>query len=203
MVNEEGGIHGRKIKYFIRDDQYNPAQTKAVVKELVERKGIFAFVGGVGGACGLAVKDYLTENKVIWVSPSAAIKDFVFPVDPYLFAVYPLYEDEASILTKFVVEKLDAKKIGLFYQNDAYGKNALYGCKERLATFKMSLVEEIPVEPAEKDLSSQMLRFKSSGAEVVILFVNPTTATIALKTCATIGFKPQWVSSNTLSTSLS
>jgi ABC-type branched-subunit amino acid transport system substrate-binding protein len=199
IVNEEGGIHGRKIKYFIRDDQYNPAQTKAVVKELVERKGIFAFVGGVGGACGLAVKDYLTENKVIWVSPSAAIKDFVFPVDPYLFAVYPLYEDEASILTKFVVEKLGAKKIGLFYQNDAYGKNALDGCKERLATFKMSLVEEIPVEPGEKDLSSQMLRFKSSGAEVVILFVNPTTATIALKTCATIGFKPQWVSSNTLS----
>jgi branched-chain amino acid transport system substrate-binding protein len=199
IVNEEGGIHGRKIKYFIRDDQYNPAQTKAVVKELVERKGIFAFVGGVGGACGLAVKDYLAENKVIWVSPSAAIKDFVFPVDPYLFAVYPLYEDEASILTKFVVEKLGAKKIGLFYQNDAYGKNALDGCKERLATFKMNLVEEIPVEPGEKDLSSQMLRFKNSGAEVVILFVNPTTATIALKTCATIGFKPQWVSSNTLS----
>lgn len=199
IVNDEGGIHGRKIKYFIRDDQYNPAQTKAVVKELVERKGIFAFVGGVGGACGLAVKDYLAENKVIWVSPSAAIKDFVFPVDPYLFAVYPLYEDEASILTKFVVEKLSAKKIGLFYQNDAYGKNALDGCKERLATFKMSLVEEIPVEPGEKDLSSQMLRFKNSGAEVVILFVNPTTATIALKTCATIGFKPQWVSSNTLS----
>ena len=199
VINEQGGIHGRKIKYFIRDDQYNPAQTKAVVKELVERKGIFAFVGGVGGACGLAVKDYLAENKVIWVSPSAAIKDFVFPVDPYLFAVYPLYEDEASILTKFVVEKLGAKKIGLFYQNDAYGKNALDGCKERLATFKMNLVEEIPVEPGEKDLSSQMLRFKNSGAEVVILFVNPTTATIALKTCATIGFKPQWVSSNTLS----
>ncbi|MCK4534343.1 MAG: ABC transporter substrate-binding protein, partial [Syntrophobacterales bacterium] len=50
LVNEEGGIHGRKIKYYVRDDQYNPAQTKAVVKELVERKGIFAFVGGVGGA---------------------------------------------------------------------------------------------------------------------------------------------------------
>ncbi len=50
VVNEQGGIHGRKIKYFIRDDQYNPAQTKAVVKELVEREGVFAFVGGVGGA---------------------------------------------------------------------------------------------------------------------------------------------------------
>ena len=50
IVNEEGGIHGRKIKYFLRDDQYNPAQTKAVVKELVEKEGIFAFVGGVSSS---------------------------------------------------------------------------------------------------------------------------------------------------------
>ncbi len=136
IVNDEGGIHGRKIKYFIRDDQYNPAQTKAVVKELVEREGIFAFVGGVGAACGMAVKDYLAENKIIWVGPSTAIKEYVFPVNPYLFAVYPLYEDEASILTKYVVEKLKAKKIAFFYQNDAYGKSGLDGCKARLDATK-------------------------------------------------------------------
>jgi ABC-type branched-subunit amino acid transport system substrate-binding protein len=199
VVNEQGGIHGRKIKYFIRDDQYNPAQTKAVVKELVERVGVFAFVGGVGGACGLAVMDYLAENKIIWVGPSAAITDFVFPVKPYLFAVYPLYEDEGSILAKYVVEKLESKKIAFFYQNDAYGKDGLNGAKKRLATYKMKFVAEIPVEPGEKDLSSQMLKFKQSGADVVMMFVNPTIATIALKTSATVDFKPQWVSSNTLS----
>jgi len=199
MVNDEGGIHGRKIKYYIRDDQYNPAQTKGVVKELVEREGIFAFVGGVGAACGMAVKDYLAANKVIWVGPSTAISEYVFPVNPYLFAVYPLYEDEGSILTKYVVEKLKARKIAFFYQNDTYGKSGLEGVKARLDHLKMKLVEEITVEPGEKDLSSQMLRLKNSGAEVVIMWVNPTSAAIALKTCATIGYKPQWVSSNTLS----
>jgi ABC-type branched-subunit amino acid transport system substrate-binding protein len=199
MINDEGGIHGRKIKYFIRDDQYNPALAKAVVKELVEREGIFAFVGGVSAACGMAVKDYLAEKKVIWVGPSTAVEEFVFPVNPYLFAVYPLYEDEASILTKYVVEKMNATKIAFFYQNDAYGKSGLTGCKTRMKALRMKLVEEISVEPGEKDLSSQMLRLKSSGAEVVIMWVNPTSATIALKTSATIGFKPKWVSSNTLS----
>ncbi|MCD6570993.1 MAG: ABC transporter substrate-binding protein [Deltaproteobacteria bacterium] len=199
LVNEEGGIHGRKIKYFVRDDQYNPALCKAAVKELVERKGVFAFVGGVSSASGMAVKDYLAKNKVIWVGPATAVTEYVFPPDPYLFAVYPLYEDEASILTKYVVEKLGVKKIGFFYQNDAYGKNGLKGCKQRLKSYGMKLVEEIPVEPGEKDLASQMLKFKNSGAEVVILWVNPTTAVISLKTCATIGYKPQWVSSNTLS----
>ena len=199
IVNEQGGIHGRKIKYFIRDDQYNPAQTKGVVKELVEREGVFAFVGGVGAACGMAVKDYLAANKVIWVSPSTSVSEYISPVNPYLFAMYPLYEDEASILTKYVVEKMKDKKIAFFYQNDIYGKTGLEGCKQRMNALKMKLVEEITVEPGEKDMSSQILRLKNSGAEVVIMWVTPTIATITLKTSATLGFKPQWVTSNSLS----
>jgi len=199
LVNDAGGIHGRKIKYFIRDDQYNPAQTKAAVKELVEREGIFAFVGGVSAACGMAVKDYLAENKIIWVAPSTAIVQYVFPVNPYIFAVYPLYEDEASILTKYAVEKLQLNRIAFFYQNDAYGKSGLTGAKARLNALKMKLIEEVSVEPGEKDLSSQMLRLKNSKAEAVIMWVNPTSAAIALKTAAAIGFKPHWLSSNTLS----
>ena len=199
VINEEGGINGRKIKYFIRDDMYNPAQTAAVVKELVERQGVFAFVGGVSAAGGLAVKDYLAQNKVIWVGPATSVKEYVFPVQPYLFSVYPLYEDEASILTKYIVETLKFKKIGILYQNDPFGKNGLDGCKQRLATYKMSLVAEIPVEPTEKDFASQILRLKSSGAEAVLMYVSPGTAAIILKTAANVGYKPQWVSSNTLS----
>ena len=199
LVNEGGGIHGRKIKYYYRDDQYNPAQTKAVVKELVEKQGIFAFVGGVSAAGGLAVKDYLAENKIIWVGPATSVKEYVFPVNPYLFSVYPLYEDEASLLTKYIVEKLKKKKIGFFYQNDSYGKNGLDGFRQRMRKYKMKAAAEIPVEAGEKDLASQMLKFKNSGAEAVIMWVAPSTAVIALKTCASIGYKPQWVSSSTLS----
>jgi branched-chain amino acid transport system substrate-binding protein len=199
VVNEEGGIHGRKIKYFLRDDMYNPAQTAAVVKELVERQNVFAFVGGVGSAPGMAVKDYLAANKIPWVGPAAADQEFVQPLDPYLFAVYPLYKDEASILSKYIVENLKMKKIGILYQNDAYGKDALNGVKERLVTYKLNLVAEIPVEPTEKDLASQILRLKNSGAEAVLMYVGVPTAVIAVKTAATVGFKPQWVSTNTCS----
>jgi len=199
IINEEGGIHGRQIKYFIRDDQYNPALCVSAVKEMVERKGVFAFVGGVSSASGMAVKDYLAKNKVIWVGPSTAVREYVFPVQKYLFAVYPLYDDEASILTKYAVEKLGTKKIGFLYQNDSYGKNGLEGCKKRMDSYGMKLVEEVSVEPGEKDLASQMLRLKNSGADVVIMWVNPTIAVIALKTCASIDYKPQWISSDTLS----
>ncbi len=205
IVNEEGGIHGRKIKYFLRDSQYNPALAKAVVKELVERKGIFAFTGGVSGAGGTAVKGYLAKNKVLWVVPGTAAintvadRDKEFPPSPYRFCSYPLFEDEASVVTKYVVEKLGYKKIGFLYQNDVFGQGGLAGCKQRLDTYGMKLAEEIPVEPTEKDLASQMLRFKNSGAEVVLMWVSPTLAVITLKTCATIGYNPQWVAFDGLS----
>ncbi len=199
LINDEGGIHGRKLKHFVRDDMYNPAQTKVVVKELVERQGIFAFVCGTGSAGGLAVKDYLAEHKVIWVGPATSIKEYVFPVQPYLFSIYPLYEDEGSILTKFTVEKLNIKEIGVIYQNDPYGKNGLDGVRQRLGKLGMKAVVEIPVESTEKDLSSHVLKLKNSGAKAVLMWVNPTTGVVLVKTAATIGYKPQWIASNTLS----
>ncbi len=199
IVNAEGGIHGRNLKHFVRDDMYNPAQTKLVVKELVEQQGIFSFVAGTGAAGGMAVKDYLRENKVIWVGPATTINEYVFPVNPYLYTIMPLYEDEASILTKYVVEKLKIKKIGVLYQNDPYGKDGLKGVQQRLNKLKIKAVAEIPVEPTEQDLASQMQKFKSLGAEAVIIWGAPKTAVIALKTSKSIGFSPQWVSSMTLS----
>ncbi|HOJ52714.1 MAG TPA: ABC transporter substrate-binding protein [Syntrophales bacterium] len=199
MVNEQGGISGRKIRHIVRDDMYNPAQTKVVVKELVEKEGIFAFVSGPSSAGGLAVKDYLAQNKIIWVGPATSVKEYVFPPQPYLFSVYPLYEDEGSVLAKYVVEKLGIKEIGVVYQNDTYGRNGLDGVRQRLNHLKMKPVVEIPVEATEKDLSSHVLKLKSAGAKAVLMWVNPTTGVVLLKTAATVGYKPQWVSSNTLS----
>jgi len=75
-----------------------------------------------------------------------------FQPKKYLFADYPLYQDEASIITKYLVENMGFKKIGFFYQNDSYGKNGLVGCKQRLDALGMQLVEEIPVEPGRRIL---------------------------------------------------
>ncbi|MHB8090307.1 MAG: ABC transporter substrate-binding protein [Syntrophales bacterium] len=205
IVNEEGGINGRKIKYFMRDDQYNPAQTAAIVKELVEREGIFAFTGGVSSAGGNAVKGFLAENKILWVTPGSAgvntdAKGEIDPVmNPYRYYSYPLFQDEASVLTKYLVEKMGFKKIGFLYQNDSYGKSGLAGCVQRLDSYKMKLTEAIPVEPTDKDLASQILRFKNSGVEAAIMWVSPTLGAIAMKTSANVGFKTQWVSCNGLS----
>jgi len=201
IVNEEGGIHGRKIKYFLRDDSYQPAKTKAIAKEFVEQIGVFAVASGVGVATGMTARDYLMENKVIWAGPATGVYEWIHPIQKYLFAVYPLYDDEAFNLTGYLYEKLGLKKIAMFYQNDDYGKQGMMGVERYLLRHKIKLVEKVSAEITDRDLSTHALKLKNSGAEAVIMWTNPTGAALILAETAKIGFKPQWATSNTLSDS--
>jgi ABC-type branched-subunit amino acid transport system substrate-binding protein len=199
IVNEEGGIHGRKIKYFLRDDSYQPAKTKAIAKEFVEQIGVFAVASGVGVATGMTARDYLMENQVIWVGPATGVYEWIHPIQKYLFAVYPLYDDESFNLTGYLHEKLNLKKIAMFYQNDDYGKQGMMGVERYLLKKKIKLVEKVTAEVTDRDLSTHALKLKNSGAEAVIMWTNPTGAALILAETAKIGFKPQWATSNTLS----
>src|SRR5512136_2288672 len=105
-INDEGGVHGRKIKYFLRDDSYQPAKTKAIGKEFIEQIGVFAVVGGVGVGPGMSVRDDLMENKVVWVGPATGVYNWIKPFQRYLFASYALYDDEAYNLAGYLYEKL-------------------------------------------------------------------------------------------------
>ena len=201
IINEEGGIHGRKFKYFLRDDSYQPAKTKAIAKEFVEQIGVFAVVGGVGVATGMTARDYLMENKVIWYGPVTGIYEWIHPIQKYLFAQYPLYDDEAFNLTGYLHEKLGYKKIAMFYQNDDYGKQGVQGVERYLLRKKISLVAKISAEVTDRDLSTHALKLKNSGAEAVIMWTMPVHAVLILSETAKIGFKPQWATSNTLSDS--
>lgn len=198
IVNEEGGIHGRKIRYFIRDDQYNPSQTMSGVRDLVDRQGVIAFVGGVGTAPGVAVQRYLRQNKIIWIGVCSGAKAFIEPHNPYLWNMWPTYDDDASVMAKFLVEKKKFKKIGMLYQTDDYGLDSMAGAKRRLKTYNMDLVAAVPCEPIERDLTSQIARLKAAGAEAVIGFVAPTQAAIALRNAVSVGFHPQWIHSYNL-----
>jgi len=199
MINDEGGIHGRKIEYSMFDDGYNPAKTKAGVKELQEGKGMFGWASGVGTACGLAVKDYLMEKKIPWVGPAAGSLNWISPPQQYLFAVYPLYYTEAQILTRYAVKNMGKKKIAIAYQNDDYGKNGVQGAEKELAKHGIKLVAQVPVEQADTDMKPLVMEFKKVDADVVLLWVTPTHAVRIVGTAQAMQFKPQWMSTSTCS----
>jgi branched-chain amino acid transport system substrate-binding protein len=199
MINEEGGINGRKIEYHMFDDAYNPAKTMAGVKELQEGVGIFGWASGVGTACGLAVKDYLMERKIPWVGPAAGSLHWISPPQKYLFAVYPLYYSEARILCNYAVRNLGKKRIAIVYQNDDYGINGMQGAEYELAKHGLKLVASVPVEIADTDMKPHVMQLRKAEAEVVLLWVTPVHAVRILGTAAAMQYQPQWMSTSTCS----
>ena len=198
-INENGGIHGRKIVYHMFDDGYNPAKTKAGVKELQEGTGIFAWVGGVGTSPGLAVRDYLMDKKIPWIGPSTGSLSWVSPPQKYLFGVYPLYFNEAKTLVKYAVEKMDKKRIAVIYLNDEYGKNGLRGAMEELAAHNMEVVAKVPVEKSDTDMKPHVMKLRKSKADMVLLWVTPGAGVRIVGTAKAMQFAPQFMSTSTLS----
>lgn len=199
MINEEGGIHGRKIEYHMFDDAYNPAKTKAGVKELQEDVGMFAWASGVGTAPGLSVKDYLMDREIPWIGPAAGSLHWITPPEKYLFAVYPLYYIEAQALCRYAVKEMGKERIAIAYQNDDYGKNGLKGASEELARLGMDLVAQVPVEKADTDMKPHVMQLRKAKADAVLLWVTPTHAVRIMGTAHAMKFNPQWMSTSTCS----
>ena len=199
MINAEGGIHGRKIVYHMFDDAYNPAKTKAGVKELQEGTGIFAWASGVGTAPGLAVREYILERKIPWVGPATGSSHWITPPNRYLFAVYPLYYIEAKALVRLGVEEMGFKRVAIVYQNDDYGKNGLEAARKELIAHGMKLVAEVPVELKDQDMKPHVMKLRQSKADMVLLWVGPVHAARIIGTSKAMKFGPQFMSTSTCS----
>ncbi|MBF0397308.1 MAG: ABC transporter substrate-binding protein [Desulfobacterales bacterium] len=199
IVNSEGGIYGRKIKYFALDDNYNPSFTKSLVKEVSEKIGIFIWGACVGTEPSIAIKDYLLNRNIPWVSPVSGASLFTSPSQKYIFGLYPLFSIDASILSRFAIKNLDKKLIAVVYQNDRYGKLALEGVIKELSKFNISLICQIPVETSGTKMKNVAQKLQEINTDTVLIFTTPFTALNLLKASKDINFYPQWMSSFTFS----
>jgi len=199
LINDEGGIHGRKIKFIMKDDAYDPSRTVPAVKELIQKEEIFAMVGGIGTAPCMSVMDDIVEDNIPWIAPTSGATNWSIPQKPNIFSVLPYYIDEGYIQAKYAVEQVGSKKIGIIYQNDDVGKSALVGAKEYFSTAGIDFVSEVPVEVTDTDLSSHIARLQQSGAETVLLWTLPRQGVITVVTAKQAGFDPQFIASFILS----
>lgn len=199
MVNDEGGIHGRKIKFIMKDDAYDPSKTVPAVREMVQKDEVFAFVGGVGTAPCMSVMEYIVEEDIPWISPATGATYWSIPLKKNIFGMLPYYIDEGIIQAMYAVDSLKTDKIGIIYQNDDVGKSALVGAKHFLKGRNLDLIAEVPVEISDTDLSSHVARLKDSGAEVVLLWTLPRQAVITVTNSKVINYEPQYMASFILS----
>lgn len=192
MVNENGGINGRKITYIAVDDEYQPSKTIAAAKKLVEVDRVFATVASIGTAHNEAAKPYMQEKNILNIYASGSSK-LSNPPEKTMFSVIFNYTAEANALAKYTAEDLGKKKIGLFYQNDDFGKEGLNGVKSELEKKGMKLVAEVPYNTNNVDYSTPALKFKEAGADAVILYGAPKPLAALAKELHKIGSDAQLV----------
>ncbi len=190
MVNEEGGVHGRKIEAKMYDDEYKPDKSVANSKLLVERDKIFAVVAAMGTATSLAAYEYLGPKGIPMVGTLSISDKVTDPPREYLFALPAPQSSEAPAYVDYAVTKLGAKRFGILYQNDSWGKPAREFTEKQLAKHGLKLIEAQTFERLTTDLASQVFKLKSADPDVVILYALGQQAAIFFKTAHKLGWDP-------------
>ncbi|TWB88986.1 ABC-type branched-subunit amino acid transport system substrate-binding protein [Bradyrhizobium macuxiense] len=192
MLNEAGGINGRKVILISLDNAYSPPKAIEQTRKLVDDDGVLAEVGTVGTVPNVAVQKYLNQNKVPQVFISAGGRRFNDPQNfPWTVPFYPPFEMEGATFGKFILNRMPNAKIAVLYQNDDYGKDYLTGLKSGLGGGSAAkIVAEASYELSYPTVDSEVLKLKASGADTLIYFATPKFAAQAIKKANEINWKP-------------
>ncbi len=192
MVNEQGGVNGRKINFLSLDDGYSPPKTVEQTRRLVEQEQVALIFNSLGTAPDSAVRGYLNDNKVpqLFVATGAS-KFGDYEHFPWTMGWQPTYQTEARIYAKHIQATKPGAKIGVLYQNDDFGKDYLTGLKDVFgAQYAAMVVKEASYETSEPTVDSQIIDLQSSGADTFVIAATPKFAAQALRKAYDVGWKP-------------
>jgi len=193
-VNAHGGVFGRKISLKVRDDGYDPARTVSNVQQLVLAQNVFGLIGVLGTANNLASLPFITKQGVPLVYPATGSSLMAQPFHKYLFPLQVTYTTEGKVLTDYAVRTLHAKRIGVFYQNDDFGKEGLAAVTAQAKKDGATMADAEPYQVTDTSFSAQALRLQNVDA--VIIFAIPTPAATFIGTAAKVGLKAKLLSSS-------
>jgi ABC-type branched-subunit amino acid transport system substrate-binding protein len=194
-VNANGGINGRKLTLVVKDDQYVPTQAVAKTNELILKDKVMALLAPLGTANNKAVASVVNPGRrgipVLFVNTGfsgfADKKKY-----PTTFSVLPSYIMEAKIMSEYIKDNFDGKKLGLIYQDDDFGDDALAGFKQAGINFAV----KVPYASGSQSgttAAGWIQKLQAGGAEVVILFGVSSATAAALGTAAVLKYAPQWI----------
>ncbi len=192
MVNDNGGINGRKIKFISYDDAYAPPKTVEMVRKLVEEDKVLFLFNTLGTPGNTAIQKYMNAKKVPQLFVATGASKWGQPKDfPWTMGWQPDYATEGAIYAKHILSTIKDAKIGVLMQNDDYGKDYFNGFKAGLGKENEKLIVQLSTyEVTDPTVDSQMIQLKNSGANVFFNITTPKFAAQAIKKAAEIGWKP-------------
>jgi branched-chain amino acid transport system substrate-binding protein len=192
MINERGGINGRKINYISRDDGYSPPKTVELVRKLVEQDKVFLMFAPLGTPPNVAIHGYLNENKVPQLFVATGADQWNDPKHfPWTMMWLPSYGIESRIYANYMLKNLPNAKIAVLYQNDDFGKDYLNGLRAGLGdkVGKM-IVATQSYETTDPTIDSQVVALQGSGADVLLTAAIPKFAAQTVRKVYDIGWRP-------------
>jgi branched-chain amino acid transport system substrate-binding protein len=192
MINDQGGVNGRKIRLLSLDDGYSPPKTVEQHRRLVEGDEVLGIVGTMGTPTNSAIVKYLNSKSVPHIFlASGASKWGDFKSSPWTMGWYPTYRSEGQIYGAYIRENIKDAKIAVFFQNDDYGKDFVAGFKAGLGEAADKLiVQELSYEVTEPTIDSQIITLKASGANVLFSASTAKAAAQAIKKAAELDWHP-------------
>ncbi|HEV8687875.1 MAG TPA: ABC transporter substrate-binding protein [Gaiellaceae bacterium] len=194
------GVYGRQIVWKIYDDAYNPSQTVQLTNKLILQDKVFAIVGSLGTEPNLPIRPLLNDRKVpqILVSTGASYWGLQYREFPWTIGWQPDYIAEGIAYGRWIARNAPNAKIGVFFQNDDYGKDYLKGVKIGLGSKKSLIVSEQGYELTDTSYASQLSRQKASGADTWVLLTTPTPTVRAIATAKALNWKPDTIVINSV-----
>jgi branched-chain amino acid transport system substrate-binding protein len=192
MINEQGGVNGRKINLIQYDDAYSPPKAVEQVRKLVENDEVLFTFQIIGTASNAAVQKYLNGKKVPQLFAATGASRFTDPKNfPWTLGFNPSYFVEGRIYGQYILKQYPDAKVGVLYQNDDLGRDYLNGIKAGLGDKAASMiVAEASYEVSDPTVDSQILKLKSAGVDVLFSASTPKFAAQAIKKNAELGWKP-------------
>jgi branched-chain amino acid transport system substrate-binding protein len=204
MINDLGGINGRKVDFISYDDGFSPPKTVEQVRKLVESDEVFVLFNVVGTAGNSAIQKYVNLKKIPHLFISSGAAKFDDPEHfPWSMAWWPSFKSEARIYAKYIQQNFPDKTIGILYQNDDSGKDYLVGFHEAFgAETSKKILLELPYEVTAPSVDSQVVQIKAANVDIFINLSTPKFAAQAIKKISELGWKPvQFLGNASASTS--
>jgi branched-chain amino acid transport system substrate-binding protein len=195
MINDAGGINGRKINFISYDDGYSPPKTVEQVRKLIESDEVLLVFNALGTPTQTAVQKYQNAKKVPQLFLATGASKWNDPKDfPWTMGFQPSYRVEARIFAKYILKTKPGAKVAVFYANDDFGKDYVAGLKDVFGDKASSLiVAEESYETTEPSIDSHIVKLKGTGADVFVNISTPKFAAQAIKKMAELEWKPMHV----------
>jgi ABC-type branched-subunit amino acid transport system substrate-binding protein len=192
MINDQGGVNGRKITFIQYDDAYSPPKTVEQVRKLVESDEVLLTFQLIGTPSNAAVQKYLNTKKVPQLFAGTGASKFTDPKNfPWTVGFNPNYQTEGRIYAQYILKNYPNAKIGVLYQNDDLGRDYITGLKAGLGDkAARMIVSEASYEMTDPTIDSQIVQMKTVGADLVFDASTPKFAAQAIKKIADLAWKP-------------